>query len=75
MSKYLVNNKLGRIWKEAVLVLQWYYPTISMGGTWKTTKYLLKDSQCPSQDSNRAPPKFKSTLHQPARLLKYKSVQ
>jgi len=37
MTEYLVNNGLGRIWKEAVLTLQWYYPTISMGGTWKNT--------------------------------------
>jgi len=25
MAEYLVNNKLGRIWNEAVLTLQWYY--------------------------------------------------
>ena len=43
-----------------------------MTGTWNSAKYLLKHSQCHSQDSNCAPLKFKSALHQPAQLLKYK---
>jgi hypothetical protein len=44
-------------------------PGICLGGLRKTTENLNQDRQCPSWDSNQAPPKYKSRallLHQPA---------
>jgi hypothetical protein len=37
-----------------------YFPIICLDMLRKTMKYLSQDNQCPSQDSNWAPPKCKS---------------
>jgi hypothetical protein len=44
--------------------------SICLNGLTNTTKNRGKDSRCPGQDSNPAPPKYSSgalQLHQPAR--------
>jgi hypothetical protein len=61
-----MNDKIQRIWKEAVMVTIVAY-------VWKerkTTKNSSQDSRCLGQDLNQAPPKYKSGA-----LLLYQRAQ
>jgi hypothetical protein len=40
MLRRLVNNKLERIWKEAIMVQSRYYPSTFLEGRSKTTEKL-----------------------------------
>jgi hypothetical protein len=57
-----VNNIGERMWKQTVMPKIRYYPNIYLEVLLKTMKSLNQDSQCPSQDSNWAPPEYKLPL-------------
>jgi hypothetical protein len=46
MTERLMNDKLKKIWKEAVWAYSRYYPGICLEGMGKTTKKPSKDTQC-----------------------------
>jgi hypothetical protein len=48
-------NELDRIWKEAVVVLSEFYPSIWPEGLRKNTKTAFRVAGIPSWDSNAAP--------------------
>jgi hypothetical protein len=61
-------DELERIWKKAVMVSLMYYQGICLVGQ-KNHRKTSQDSQCPGQDANQAPLKYKSgalPLYQPA---------
>jgi hypothetical protein len=53
-------DELERIWKEAVMTWLRYYPGIYLGELRRTMKDLSQKSRCPSIDSNRERPEYKS---------------
>jgi hypothetical protein len=52
MAEQLVNGKLDRIWKEAVMDNSSYFPSIWIVDRRDTTTNPTQDNQCPRRDSN-----------------------
>jgi hypothetical protein len=48
-----MKDKLGRIWKAAVMVLSRHYPGICLEGLRRTTKNLNQDNWCSMNMINR----------------------
>jgi hypothetical protein len=55
-----MNDELGKMWKEAVVVISGYYPGIRLGVLREASLNLGQNHQCPHRNSNLAPPEYKS---------------
>jgi hypothetical protein len=55
----MMNDQLGRIWKEILESKSKYYRSVCLEGVRKRTVILRQGSNCPGRDCNRAPTEYK----------------
>jgi hypothetical protein len=56
-----INDDVGRIWKETVVVYLRYYTEIFLQGLRKTMKNIIKHIQCSGRDVNQTSLKYHYT--------------
>jgi hypothetical protein len=73
MVRWLMNDELEKIWKEAIVIYSKHHLANCLEGRRKTTRNLRHESKYHSQESNPASPKYNPRAlppHQPDQSLR-----